>query len=520
MENTTESKKRKFPSKIFWGWFFGIFMLLAGNLVFFLTVWMANKYDHVYIDQFIYQLKAPTTGAERTLLGSGIIRVGLFGILLTVTEIYAYLLCSGLFKNKFRNTAKYLKICSSSFCRFISRKAVSIASWMLIFGIGYFAISLDIPEYLIYISSDSELIEREYVDPFSVDLEFPEQKRNLIFIFLESMETTYAEPEAGGPIKENVIVELAELAEEHINFSNDDNLGGALTYTGTTWTAAAMVTQTSGLIVQVPLTAGGYGGNNPYMPGATSIGQILEKEGYNQVLLVGSDARFAGRDTYFTEHGNYQILDTEELKNQGRLPEDYREFWGFEDEKLFAFAKEEVTRLAQEDAPFNFTMLTCDTHFPDGYKCRLCQDEYDEQYSNVMRCSARQVKEFVEWVQSQDFYENTTIVLTGDHLTMDPNYMQDVNEDYTRTTYNCFINSAVTPAAGREKNRQFGTFDIFPTTLAAMGVKIEGDRLGLGTNLFSDSQTLTEHYSFEILYEELQKNSEFYNKNILGMDDE
>ena len=518
MEKTAIEKKKKFPSKRFWAWFFGIFMLLAGNLVFFLTVWMANKYDHVYIDQFIYQMKAPATGAERTLLGSGVVRVGVFGILLTVAEIYAYLLCSGFFKNKFRDAAKYLKICSSGFCRFISRKAVTITSWILLFSLGYFVISLDVVKYIEYQYADSQLIQREYVDPFSVELEFPEEKRNLIFIFLESMETTYAEPEAGGPITENVIVELSELGDEYINFSNDDNLGGALTYTGTTWTAAAMVTQTSGLIVQVPLDAGGYGGDSPYMPGVNSIGEVLEKEGYNQVLLVGSDARFAGRDTYFTEHGNYQILGTEELKAQCRLPEDYREFWGFEDEKLFEFAKEELTRLSQEGKPFNLTMLTCDTHFPDGYKCHLCQEEYGEQYSNVMRCSARQVKAFISWIQEQDFYENTTIVLSGDHLTMDPNYLQDVNADYTRTIYNCFINSAIMPTKEQEKNRLFGTFDIFPTTLAAMGVKIEGDRLGLGTNLFSGKQTLTEHYSHEILYEELQKKSEFYNTTFLGME--
>ena len=40
--------------------------------------------------------------------------------------------------------------------------------------------------------------------------------------------------------------------------------------------------------------------------------------------------------------------------------------------------------------------------------------------------------------------------------------------------------------------------DNFPTTLAAMGVKIEGDRLGLGTNLFSSQDTLYETYGKEM----------------------
>ena len=67
----------------------------------------------------------------------------------------------------------------------------------------------------------------------------------------------------------------------------------------------------------------------------------------------------------------------------------------------------------------------------------------------------------------------------------------------------------------KENNRQFGTFDLYPTTLAAMGVEIEGDRLALGTNLFSDKKTLTEEFGYEYLVEELQKQSDFYDKELL-----
>ena len=69
-----------------------------------------------------------------------------------------------------------------------------------------------------------------------------------------------------------------------------------------------------------------------------------------------------------------------------------------------------------------------------------------------------------------------------------------------------------------ETNRQFGTFDMFPTTLAALNVEIEGDRLGLGTNLFSAQETLTETYGYDVLNEELQKKSVFYNTKFLGME--
>ena len=61
--------------------------------------------------------------------------------------------------------------------------------------------------------------------------------------------------------------------------------------------------------------------------------------------------------------------------------------------------------------------------------------------------------------------------------------------------------------------------DMYPTILAAMGAKIDGERLGLGTNLFSDKQTLMEEIGFEALNKEVQKTSDFYNTTIVRMED-
>ncbi len=492
--------------------------LLAGNLLFFLTIWMASKYDKVTLDQFIYQMKSSAAGANRSIFNSAVVRVGVFGIVSTLLELALYWLSTGNALQILRSSRIYRRFRSSRFSRFIVRRSVALVMAVLVFSCCLFTVKLDLVQFVSAAATESEFIEDHYVDPNYAPLTFPEQKRNLVYIFLESLETTFGETEAGGPIYDNFIPELTQLAEENVNFSNDDGFGGALCFSGTTCTAAAMVTQTSGLNVQVPLEAEYFGGENGYMPGVVSIGELLEREGYNQTLLVGSDAEFGGRDAYFTEHGNYNIVDMSTLKQRGWLPMDYRVWWGFEDAKLFAAAKLELSALAAQGEPFNFTMLTCDTHFPDGYHCQVCRDEYPERYPTVARCSSRMVYDFVRWIQEQPFYENTTIVLCGDHLTMDPDFMENVDENYVRTVYNCIINPAVEPV--REKNREFGTFDMMPTTLAALGVQIEGDRLGLGTNLFSDKQTLAEMYGFEALDWELQKRSEFYNDRFLGLGDE
>lgn len=56
---------------------------------------------------------------------------------------------------------------------------------------------------------------------------------------------------------------------------------------------------------------------------------------------------------------------------------------------------------------------------------------------------------------------------------------------------------------------------MFPTILASMGVAIDGDRLGLGTNLFSQQPTLLEKYGIDEVIEELNKSSRFYNNRFL-----
>jgi phosphoglycerol transferase len=125
-----------------------------------------------------------------------------------------------------------------------------------------------------------------------------------------------------------------------------------------------------------------------------------------------------------------------------------------------------------------------------------------------MACSSRQISTFINWCKKQPWYDNTTIVITGDHPTMDVDFCENVSPDYTRKVYTCYMNSAVEPMLPDER-RLYSTLDDFPTTLAAMGAYIEGDRLGLGTNLFSSKKTLTEELGVSEETIELSRKSKF-----------
>ena len=351
----------------------------------------------------------------------------------------------------------------------------------------------ELDQYIQNLRSPSMIYEEVYKDPNTVDISFPEKKRNLIYIFLESMETSYLSKEQGGMLNYNVIPELYTLAQENINFSHNEDVGGFSMVTGATWTIGAMVGHTAGIPLKTPpgIDANGYGSNGVFLPGVTSLTNILHENGYYQALMVGSDASFGGRREYFTSHGADRIYDLYTAREDGLIPEDYYVWWGFDDLYLFPYAQQALTELSQQEQPFAFTMLTVDTHHIGGYVCEYCQSDYPERYENVMACSSKQVDAFVQWLQKQPFYENTTVIIAGDHLSMDKGYFSRVSpEPYDRHVYNCFLNSAVTTE--NTKNRWFSAFDMFPSTLAAMGCTIEGDRLGFGTNLFSTTPTLLE----------------------------
>ena len=488
-----------------------IIISVLGFILYNLGNWVLDTWGLLSIDEIIFHLKVPLDGTNSDVVLDGINACVPLAVLVLFLSIF---LIIGL-RNKHGKCMIALFLVAVIACGSAGRAAYEVYD------------ELDVKEYLVSQKKESHFIEQNYVDPRTTKITFPDKKRNLIYIYLESMESTYASKEDGGGMDFNCIPELTTLAEENTNFSNSDKLGGGYPAYGGTWTMAGIFSQTSGIPIknseQTDDVNATLAEQSSFSSQARNLEDILADEGYNQCFMIGSDATFGGRRAYFESHGKGQteICDYNTAKENGQIPEDYYVWWGYEDQKLFANAQEKLTELSSKDEPFNFTMLTVDTHFEDGYVCEQCQNEFgDNQYANVMACSSRQVDAFVKWIQQQPFYENTTIVISGDHLTMDSDFCNDVSEDYERSVYNVFINlpEGLDTSFEKTHNREFATLDMFPTTLAAMGVTIEGDRLALGVNLFSDEQTLTEQYGRKGLDKELMKKSKFYDMLINDVD--
>lgn len=458
--------------------------------------WMFATWTNLSMDELVYHLTAPLDGTNTDMIWD-YVRVCAVPTILVIFFLILILIA-------WRKKEKV----------HLFRGIINLVALVgIIVMLGYTWTELGVGDYLKDQNTESKFIEDEYVDPTDVEVVFPEQKRNLIYIFLESMETTYSDVDDGGAFDENVIPELTEIAQTNEDFSGaDPKLNGGYSLAGTTWTMGAMFAQTSGLPLNISISANDMDTQDSFFPGVTTLGDILSDAGYTQTLLIGSEAQFGGRKLYFQEHGNYEMEDYSYAIENGLIPSDYKVWWGYEDQKLFEFAKEKLLQLSQGDEPFNLTMLTVDTHFEDGYVCEQCPTEYDTQYSNVMACSSRQVGGFLKWIQQQDFYENTTIVISGDHPTMDSDYCAEIDQEgnYDRRVFTAYINAAA--YAQDQQERTYSTFDNFPTTLAALGVQIDGDRLGLGTNLFSGTKTLLEEFGNSKVNAELKKKSEFIEK--------
>lgn len=470
--------------------------------------WFRDFYGIMTPEQFMFNFASPVGGAEEGAMLDLYSRP-VFLVCFVVALIVLLLVVPA--KIGFKGQKE----------RYFTRKArqnVTIVACALLCvgGVGYAYHTLDLGNLFKQYLVKSTYIQDNYVDPKTVKLTFPEQKRNLVHIYFESAETSYLDKANGGYMDKSLMPDLVELANTGVHFSNTDfAFGGPHQMYGTSWSVAGMTNMNFGMPLKAPGGNNNYGLDGNFLPGATGYTDLLAAQGYNETIMFGADAHFGGLDAFYTTHGTKNIFDLMFARNTGLIPPDYKVWWGFEDNKLYEYAKAEMTRLYNLGQPFCFMMENADTHYPDGFVEPETKDIFGNQYANVIFNSQKQVVDLVKWIQEQPFGANTTIVITGDHLSMDKNFFKDWDPAYERTTFNVFINPAFPHQSFETKNRQYASWDYFPTILSSLGVQIEGERLGMGTNLASDQQTLIERDGKDKVEEQTSLYSDFYTKHLL-----
>jgi phosphoglycerol transferase len=478
-------------------------------------------YGMVPVEQFIFHLALPRTGANFEMVRQLFINPFINSIFMLIFSLYV--LSSKI------NIGRY-----SIFVPFQKYKKVflCIAALLPAAGIISAVTVIELPQYLLgTFEKSSTLYEEHYIVPDDVEVTFPAEKRNLIVIVIESLETGFLTVENGGAFTEDLMPEITELAKNNINFSGSSGIGGVVQLYGTEWTAAGIVSYYSGVPLAVSFLNqtewNNYGQlSDEFLPGASGVGDILHDAGYNGYFFLGSDIAFGGRDKYFKNHKNTVIFDYNYFKNNNFIPKNYNVWWGIEDRKLYRFSKDIILDIAKE-GPFFITFLTADTHPSGGYLDEEAEEVFDFQYKNVLRDTSKQLSAFVGWIQDQDFYENTTIVILGDHLYQDSSifpgkfkiqklsskyekdyFIKNDENAYNRYPLNIFINSLLNPDGA--KGKSLSHFDMFPLLLESIGGVYDAEGLGLGRSLYS-GETLVGKYGSAAMNEQLRRKSELYN---------
>jgi phosphoglycerol transferase len=352
---------------------------------------------------------------------------------------------------------------------------------LLLAGTGTFVYKLHIAKYLVS-RFGRDIFSGLYADPAQQRFKSPARKKNLVLIYVESLET-----------------DLADLKPAHVNaISEIDNLPGRkvrefFQAPGTGWSIAGIISSQSG----VPLKPfyfneeGNFMGRfdeHGFCPSLFSLSDILARYGYTQYFLTGPDLKFAGMDKFFySHHYNYAIGSAEWIKRgvERSLFTSWGE--GLHDDTLFDEAYRIITTERAKKRPFFISMMTIDTHCPDGFPSpRSSDEEAHSSFVGTFRYTSKLLAAMINRLISEGALADTDFIIMGDHLFMASDEQLKENFSTDRRVYFKMIT-----AEDRKPNRDRMThFDIAPTILDLLGMRRNTDEhFGLGISLFSKIST-------------------------------
>ncbi len=314
-----------------------------------------------------------------------------------------------------------------------------------------------------------DVFAAHYIEPAAVPLTATGKPKSLVLIYVESLEGTYQDRQRFG---RDLLAPLTRLQQRYTHFDQYPQVGGAH------WTIAGIVATQCGIPLKVALLPAPDDGRlhlRSFLPRATCLGDILHARGYENVFLNGPDLDFADVRTFLHDHGYDRSYGAREWVQAGEDPATMKE-WGLRDDHLLARAKTELKQLMAAGRPFNLTILTVDTHGPDGLLSDECRHRGAKDFSSIVTCTAEQVAEFVNDIAAQGWLDRVSIVVQGDHIAMENPIHDALEASPQRNIFNLIVAS---PNELRLSD-SIDHFDLFPTMLELVGLHPEAGRMGLG----------------------------------------
>lgn len=472
---------------------------LLSFFIFSIAVWIAINFGQPSLEQLLYHAQFGFTGLLDTdiaIIQSFLvwcIAVPFFSAGFLVMIEYSILLfliygsSHWITKPARLASMHYLKV----FYWFIGHRA---PLYLVVSASIYFCFQFSVKDFINH-QFGKDYFAEHYLNPALVEVR-PIQPKNLVLIYVESLEDTYKHKEIFG---KNLLNSLDKLPG--YSFSSYKPAPGSW------WTIAGITATQCGLpLKSITLYDGNDQGQviKSFLPNAVCLGDILHQAGYKNVYMGGDALDFAGKGMFFKDHHYHEVLGRDELKAQLTNPE--FNYWGLYDDDLFKLAKEKLISLHTSKQPFNLTITTIDTHGPDGHLSKYCKSKGVESFESIVACTSDQVSEFVSFMRKNDFLKNTNVVIIGDHLAMENPVFAKLHQVKQRLIFNKFISDH--PVSGNRE--EVLPFDMLPTVLDFIGFKVEGGKLGLGVTGFSKENLSVQMLNYEDMNSNLLNKSDKY----------
>ncbi|WP_413358475.1 LTA synthase family protein [Bacillus subtilis] len=309
--------------------------------------------------------------------------------------------------------------------------------------------------------------------------------RNVILVSLESTQSFVINEKLNG---EEITPFLNDFIKQSYNFNNVYHQTGQ----GKTSDSEFIVDNS-----MYPLGRGAVfftNAGNQYM----AAPEILKNSGYYSAVLHANNKSFWNRDLMYDSFGYDSFFDI----NSYDVTDENSVGWGLKDKEFFEQSSELMKNLPQ---PFYSRLITLTNHFPfDLDEEDQLIDEYDSssqtlnKYFPTVRYQDEALKRFIEKLKEDGIYDNSVIVLYGDHYGISENHNEAMGQ---------FLGKEITPFEEvqlqkvplvihipgiTDKKPQTietvgGQIDIRPTLMNLLGIDTK-DQIQFGNDLLSDEK--------------------------------
>jgi phosphoglycerol transferase MdoB-like AlkP superfamily enzyme len=204
----------------------------------------------------------------------------------------------------------------------------------------------------------------------------------------------------------------------------------------------------------------------------TCLSDLLHEAGYYQVFIGSSSRKFTNKDYFLSSHHFDEVYGNEDFEAKYKFF--HTNSWGIDDPHLIKEALDKIDQI-REQGPFSLMMLTMNTHKP-GYPSPYCPSyQKGNRYLEAIHCTDFAMGKFFAGLEERGIFEDTVIVLVGDHMAFPNAHTQrDLGSEVASRYYGNVFLAFHSPL--EDLPDEIDTFnyspDIAPTILDLMGFEL------------------------------------------------